>query len=106
MAEPAHRPQTRGDIPTWDLPDRLIKARNHAHMTQRDLAEALDISVRTVNRYEAGDPIKRGYLLGWAFATGVDPTWLERGNTGNLSPGSSDWYDGGSPPVVPPMAAA
>lgn len=80
--------QTAGDIPQWTRPDRLAKARAHASMDQTDLADALGISVRSVKRYEAGDPIKRGILLGWALATGVNATWLETG----VTPGGTGWY--------------
>lgn len=72
----------RGAIPQWTLPDRLVKARTHAGMGQREIAEALDVSVRTINRYESGEPVKRGIVLGWALACGVDPDWLENGGGG------------------------
>lgn len=91
-------PERVGDVPTWTLADRLIKSRSHAGMNQRDIAAALDISVRTVNRYEGGDTPKRGLLLGWALATGVNPAWLEHGDTGANNGGHTLRY--------PRMAAA
>lgn len=51
-------------------------------MDQVDVAAALGISVRSIKRYEDGEPMKRGILLGWALATGVNAAWLEHGNTG------------------------
>jgi transcriptional regulator with XRE-family HTH domain len=70
-----------GAIPRWTRADRLVKAREHAGLSQTELAAQLDVSVRSIKRYEAGAQIRRGLLLGWGFACGVDPIWLELGVT-------------------------
>jgi transcriptional regulator with XRE-family HTH domain len=65
--------------PEWTVTDRLAKARRVAGLSQQDLAEHLDMNIRTINRYETGYPTKRTVLLAWALACGVDPVWLEKG---------------------------
>lgn len=87
----------RGDVPQWTLADRLVKARGHRDLSQRDVAAALGISLRTVNRYESGEPAKRGIILGWALACGVDPTWLEKGTAASGDNGP----DGGTRLTAP-----
>jgi transcriptional regulator with XRE-family HTH domain len=69
-------PQT-GDIPAWSLGDRLRKAREHAHLTQLELAGEVGISRASVVNYETGrsDP-SRPVLLSWALRCGVDYEWL------------------------------
>ncbi len=68
-------------VPSWDLTDRLVKARAHADLNQAELADRLDISAKTLQRYEQGRAVpRRGLLLGWAVATGVSPLWLEKGD--------------------------
>ncbi|CAN5848481.1 hypothetical protein BH24ACT15_BH24ACT15_30340 [soil metagenome] len=67
-------------VPSWDLTDRLVKARAHANLNQAELAERLDVSAKTLQRYEQGRAApRRGIILGWAVATGVSPSWLEHG---------------------------
>jgi len=68
-----------GVVPEWTFTDRLTKARTFADLSQHQLAQALGISERTVKRYEAGGVYKRGIILGWALACGIDPAWLEHG---------------------------
>ena len=68
-----------GAVPQWTASDRLAKARKVADLSQTQLAERLGISERTIKRYEAGATPKRGIVLGWAMATGVNATWLEHG---------------------------
>ena len=69
-----------GVVPEWTFTDRLIKARTYAGLSQQQLADLLGISERTVKRYEAGGVYKRGIILGWALACGIDPAWLELGD--------------------------
>lgn len=69
-----------GVVPEWTFTDRLIKARTFAGLSQQQLADLLGISERTVKRYEAGGVYKRGIILGWSLACGVDPVWLELGD--------------------------
>lgn len=79
-----------GVIPEWTAADRLVKARNHARLTQSQLAARLGISVKSIKRYEAGAAPKRAVLLGWGLTCGVSPRWLETGRV-------DDDGDDGSP---------
>ena len=70
----------KGFVPTWDIHDRLAKARRAAGFEQSELAEITGISRRTLSRYETGlsEP-KRANLIAISFATGVSLDWLENG---------------------------
>ncbi len=68
-------------VPEWTLTDRLRKAREHADLTQKDLAEAIGVSKGTITRAERGDGITHRTLLQWADATGVALDWLNAGLT-------------------------
>jgi transcriptional regulator with XRE-family HTH domain len=71
---------TTTTIPEWTLHDRLHKAREFAGLTQGQLADRLECGEKTVWRAENTDaPIKRGTVLAWAVACGVDPAWLLTG---------------------------
>lgn len=71
-----------GVVPTFDLGDRLTKARKVAGLSQGEIADAIDISRRSVSAYELGDSEpKRHVVLAWAMATGVDGFWLLTGET-------------------------
>ena len=70
--------------PAWTFQDRLRKAREHAGMTQSELAETTGISLNSLNRYEKGqrspgDEIVRsiatatGVALEWFYADSEDP---------------------------------
>lgn len=64
--------------PTFrSLEERLWWARETAPLTQRELADMLGISKRTVQNYEAGvgHPTEQRLLL-WANACDVDYRWL------------------------------
>lgn len=70
-------------IPKWTLADRLTKAREHANLTQHELAERLGVGDKTVWRAEKGSPgTQRTTILAWAVACGVDHTWLLTGEEG------------------------
>ncbi len=69
-----------GVVPTFDMGDRLTKARKVAGLSQTEMAEAIDISRRSVGSYESGESEpKRHVVLAWAMATGVDGFWLLTG---------------------------
>ena len=73
----AAAPQT---VPQWTQADRLRKAREHAHMSQQQLAAATGLSRRSISAYEQGDSVpRRPALLAWAVATGVPLAWLQTG---------------------------
>lgn len=86
----AHR---RGIIPTLSSGLRLEIARRTVAASQRDFAKLIGVSQNTVQRAEAGHPMKRTTVLAWAMATGVDLDWLETGETpppdGDGVPGST-----------------
>jgi transcriptional regulator with XRE-family HTH domain len=67
---------TSGAVPSWSLADRLRKAREHAGLSQEELAEATGISRRTVSAYEQGHAVKIPFLIAWALACNVDLAWL------------------------------
>ena len=66
-----------GDVPAWTLADRLRKARDHAKLSQQELAGAIGISRASVSGYEAGyrEP-PRPVLIVWAMVCHVDLEWL------------------------------
>lgn len=72
----------RNFIPTWDIHDRLLKARKAAGMEQDELAQLTGLSRRSIGRYETGqsEP-RRSSLILISFATGVSLDWLETGKT-------------------------
>lgn len=69
-----------GGVPEWTIADRLRKARETAHLSQAELAQAIGISRRSVTNYEAGTTLpRRPVLLSWAMVTGVRREWLAYG---------------------------
>lgn len=71
---------TGGNIPTWELQDRIMRARRHAGLEQSELAELAGLSRKSISRYETGlSTPRRPALIAIALATGVDLTWLETG---------------------------
>ena len=71
-----------GEVPAWHQGDYLRKAREHAGMSQAELAEVTGISRRTVVRYESGEAtVRRPQLIAWAMATGVPLAWLMNGES-------------------------
>ncbi|MDO4820927.1 MAG: helix-turn-helix transcriptional regulator [Rothia sp. (in: high G+C Gram-positive bacteria)] len=68
------------EIPVWTLADRITKARNHAGLSQAELAEKLPAARNTLSRWERGDmnPSRRS-LEAISKATGVSFEWLVHG---------------------------
>ncbi|WP_417033744.1 helix-turn-helix domain-containing protein [Cutibacterium avidum] len=60
-------------------------------MTVQDMADALGVTRQTIGRWmhDTAEP-RRGYVLAWAMATGVDRTWLETGRIPSHDDGGSD----------------
>jgi transcriptional regulator with XRE-family HTH domain len=82
---------TTDTIPAWTQQDRLRKAREHAGLTQAELADRLGIGRTTVANYENGTTLpKRPVLLSWALATGIRLAWLMHGIEGDLEPDGPD----------------
>ena len=68
-------------LPTWTVGDRMVKAREHAGMTQQEMADALGIGRRTITRHETNDSPPRQMLLAYAQVTGVPLWWIEVGDS-------------------------
>lgn len=82
---------TSGEIPEWTLPDRLAKARRHAGLSQEALAQELQVSRKTVLRYEHGEDLpRRMTVLAWAYVCKVNTQWLETGLGSAVIPDESD----------------
>lgn len=70
-----------GRIPQWTTADRLRKARDHAGLSQADLADAMGVSRNSVSSYETGVVQPRRIVLNaWALTTGVPLSWLMTGD--------------------------
>ena len=72
-----------GAVPHFTVADRVRKAREYAGMQQTELANAAGMARSGVARIESGKggTPRRSSLIAIAFATGVDLTWLETGET-------------------------
>lgn len=67
--------------------DRLRAAREHAGLSQADLASLTGISIRSITRYESGATRpRRPQLAAWAAATGFALQWLEAEHDCRLQP--------------------
>lgn len=85
---------TGGNIPAWELQDRIARARRHAGLDQGELAAIAGLSRKSISNYEIGKSVpRRAALIAIAFATGVDLNWLENGKTpaGDHPGGGSKW---------------
>ncbi|QTX04127.1 helix-turn-helix domain-containing protein [Agromyces archimandritae] len=79
-------PQSGGRVPSFDIGDRLRKARVTAGLEQSDLSELTGISVTSISAAEKGKTApRRSTLILWAAATGVDIQWLREGRTSRYS---------------------
>ena len=74
------RLENAGAVPPLTLGWRMKMAMAQAGLSQRKLADVLDVDKATVNRWvtEQITP-KRWQLMAFAMATGVPFTWLETG---------------------------
>jgi transcriptional regulator with XRE-family HTH domain len=72
---------TQGVVPQWTVGDRIAKARHHARLTLRELAEPLSVTHATVSNWERDiSPPRPIFLREIARLTGVDADWLENGD--------------------------
>jgi transcriptional regulator with XRE-family HTH domain len=69
----------QGRIPTFDIGDRLRKAREVADVSQEDMAEQIGVSRRSIVRYERGGAVPKSALLLYSLRTGVPIEWLKDG---------------------------
>jgi transcriptional regulator with XRE-family HTH domain len=73
--------QAQGDEPAWTLGDRLRKAREHAGLSQAELAWQIGIARSSIVNYESDRSAPgRPVLLSWALCTGVRVPWLLAGS--------------------------
>lgn len=65
------------EIPSWTLGDRIVKARRHAHLEQRELAVALGVSAPLISKWErdVAEP-RPSQVMKIAEATGVPYGWI------------------------------
>ena len=74
-------------VPTFNLSDRLRKARESAGLDQVQLSELIGISRTSISAAERGSTKPRkAVLIAWAFATRVPFEWLMTGSTNNETP--------------------
>lgn len=72
-----HTYATQLRIPEITLARRLYLARDEAGLTQKELAERIDVSKRSVVNYEGGETAPRRHVVvAWALATGVPAEYL------------------------------
>ena len=94
-----------GRVPQWTIGDRLRKAREDAGLDQGQLAEAMEVSRKTIGNNETGRVQPRRIVVrAWALATGVSFDWLWDGTT--PSPGMEqprDLEDRGAGQEAPPV---
>ena len=82
--------QFAGNIPAWELQDRIARARRFAGLEQSELAELAGVSRKSISNWEIGKTApRRAALIAIAFSTGVDLHWLETGNA------PADYHPGG-----------
>lgn len=63
--------------PTFNIADRLRKAREEAGLDQTELAARIAVSRPTVSNYETGfSPPRLIVLRAWAAVCGVEEEWL------------------------------
>jgi transcriptional regulator with XRE-family HTH domain len=69
--------QPDGEIPDWDLADRMRKALRHADLGVGEMADYLGVSRTSVSNWINGrvDPSLQTLRL-WALRTGTDLEWL------------------------------
>jgi DNA-binding XRE family transcriptional regulator len=68
-----------GVIPTWTVPDKIRKAREHAGLSQQELADRLSVTRTSVVNWERGHTRPLRLILRLLAAeTGVDEQWLSQ----------------------------
>lgn len=68
-----------------DLKQRFKAARKHAGLTQKELAERLNIAQASISEIETGKTASTSYCARAAAICGVSPLWLEAGEGEMLS---------------------
>jgi transcriptional regulator with XRE-family HTH domain len=71
--------RSAGVIPTWTVPDKIRKAREHAGLSQQELADRLSVTRTSVVNWERGHTRPLRLILRLLAAeTGVDEQWLSQ----------------------------
>jgi transcriptional regulator with XRE-family HTH domain len=79
-------------VPEFTLGDRLRRAREAQGLSQRDLAERIGFSQRTVSNYENMETTPRGLeLVAWANECQCDLSWLAYGDRGRGPFNPAEW---------------
>jgi transcriptional regulator with XRE-family HTH domain len=78
-----------GNIPQFDMADRLRKALRVADLSVQDIADYLGVSRNTVSAWINGRTVpNKASLMLWAMRTGVPLEWLQTGESpGQGGPG-------------------
>jgi transcriptional regulator with XRE-family HTH domain len=67
-------------MPSFNIGDRLRKAREVTGLGRSEFASELGMSDRTVSRYENGEFPPKKLLLLWKMRTGVSLAWVLTGS--------------------------
>lgn len=83
MTEAYNLPSS-GNVPKWDLADRLRKSLDHAGMSPNEMAEYLEVHRNTISNWINGRAQPRpSDLKLWALRTGVSYEWITEGHEGD-----------------------
>lgn len=91
----AEAQSSSGMVPEWTVGDRLMKARQHAGLTQEQMATAISnemgstVSKQRISNWETDTNQPRRFIDvvdAWSRITGVDQAWILGFRTGSLSP--------------------
>ncbi len=97
-----------GQIPQWTMADRLRKARDHAGLSQAELADAIGVSRNSISSYETGSIQPRRIVLNaWSLTTGVPLAWITTGEMPDGDDGvrhqglepRTRWFEGSRDPI-------
>ncbi len=85
-----NEPQDPGDVPDWDLADRMRKALRHAGMSPGQMAAYLGVGGNTVSTWINGriEPSFQTVRL-WSIRTNTDLEWLLGRTLVTAGPGST-----------------
>ena len=90
MTELAQAPSSL--VLEWTIGDRMRKAREHARLSQAQMARDIGVGRTSIVRYETDDtdgdryPPSRPVVRAWSFRTGVAYEWLCHGDTQPCGP--------------------
>jgi DNA-binding XRE family transcriptional regulator len=96
MSEPE---QSSGPaVPEWTIGDCMRKAREHAGLSQAEMARDIGVGRTSIVRYETGtQKPSRPVLLAWSMRTKVSYEWMCHGDTHPCGPPRKSEISGASP---------